>query len=907
MFIYSLRISLLAALWVGHPSIVSAQTSGAADTSSPAAVSGDAPKVDEKQAEEWWKKTGHPKGKWWLTYEGYEGDAADKIWENVDIPPSPLLSPEEALESMQLDDRFRIELVAAEPLVVRPVFMRFDERGRLWVVEMPGYMRDIDGTGQDDPSGRIVVLEDDDGDGRMDRSTTFLDGLVMPRSLALVPEGALVVEPPRIWLARDLDGDLIADERTLLAEDYGVEGNPEHSANGLVRGLDNWLYSAKSAVRYQYRDGALTAEPTAFRGQWGISQDDTGRLFYNYNASPLHADLAPGQYFLDATGPNLSQRRHVRGPALLNVDLVADKALHPPRVTPLVTLGASDLRPDGTLKQFTAASSPFIYRGDLFPSAVNGDVFICDPVGNLVSHLSMHSDGLNLRAERTQPDREFLASTDERFRPVFLESGPDGALYVADMYTGIVEHKRYVTEYLRKQVLGRDLGQFTATGRIYRIVPKQSSTVLQESELPESAAGWVAQLDDRSGWMRDTAQRVLVQGDHREVASDLIRLATNANATPLGRLHALWTLEGLDALKPKVVRRALQDTDARLREAAVRLTERLPAAARSEIASTLMSLANDSSLQVRLQLLLTLGASGSPEAWPVMRELVAADDAAPEFGVAAAAGLRGQELAFLAAAKSSLTGRALRPAEVHLWEQLGYDVMVRSDAAEVAALLNQLQMWPVGSPVGTALWAGASAHQRNGAPLSLAGPPTIYAESQAWPEGELATAAVKVFEQLTWPGDARFADAEVRPLTEAEQVLFERGKQTYATICAACHQVDGMGMAGVAPPLAGSPWVVENPRLPVEIVLRGLSGPVEVQGRTWDMVMPALGSVPGMFDDEGIAAITTYLRRAWGNQASPITVEDAARMRKLGEGRIKPWSAAELQALPEFETAKGTR
>lgn len=886
----SFRAIRLTALCLSLSVAVSAQTPEGGE------VAGEAEKSTE-----WWKKTGHPKGKWWLTYEGYEGEAADKIWETVPIPPSPLLSPQEALESMELDERFRIELVAAEPMVVRPVFMRFDEAGRLWVVEMPGYMRDIDGTGEDDPSGRVVVLEDTDGDGQMDRSTTFLDGLVMPRTLALVPQGALVVEPPRIWLARDLDGDLMADEKTLLVEDYGVTGNPEHSANGLMAALDNWLYSAKSAIRYQYRQGELRAEHSVFRGQWGISQDDTGRLFYNYNASPLHADFAPGQYFLNETGPNLALQRNVRGPALLNVALVEDKSLYPARVTPMVTLGASDLRPDGTLKQFTAASSPLIYRGDTFPSEVRGDAFIADPVGNLVSHLKMSGDGVRLRADRARPGKEFLASTDERFRPVFLESGPDGALYIADMYTGIVEHKRYVTEYLRKQVLGRNLGQFTPTGRIYRIVPN-ATTRAPRNPLPMAGGDWVGRLDDPNGWTRDTAQRILVQGQHSEVIPSVRRLATDVAASPLGRLHALWTLEGLNGLSPAVVRTALADPDARVRSAALQMTERLaPAEITPQIESQVLGLAGDASLQVRLQVLLTTGTWTSEKAWSTVQGLLASAESPPEFGLAAATGLRGRELPYLQSKLSHGTDRSLSPAETNLLQQIAFNVMLRGQPSEVFALLEQLRSMDAGSPLATALWQGAATHRRNGSPLSLAEEPPVFAEISGWSEGQSSEAAKAVFDQLTWAADERFAGEVVRPLTEAEQALFARGRETYATICAACHQTDGMGMAGVAPPLVGTKWVTGNPRMAVEIVLRGVAGPIEVQGRTWDMVMPGFGAVAGMFDDAGVAAITTYIRRAWGNQADPIAPEDVTRIRELSKDRTIPWSAPELLALPEYQ------
>src|SRR5688572_15225485 len=161
----------------------------AAETSKASATTSERP---------WWEKTGNPRGQWWLTSSVYQATAANEIWKRVEIPPSPVLTPDKALKTFRLPPGFRIDVVASEPLIAQPVHMQFDAAGRLWVVEMPGYMRDIDGSGEDEPSGRIVVLEDADGDGRMDKSTTFLDGLVMPRTLSFVAGGVLVAEPPRI-------------------------------------------------------------------------------------------------------------------------------------------------------------------------------------------------------------------------------------------------------------------------------------------------------------------------------------------------------------------------------------------------------------------------------------------------------------------------------------------------------------------------------------------------------------------------------------------------------------------------------------------------------------------------------------------------------------------------------------
>lgn len=213
-----------------------------------------------------------------------------------DEGPSPARTPAEELTSFQLEPGLKIQLVASEPMVQEPVIITFDADGRLWTVEMRGFMPTIDGAGENERVGRVSVLEDTNGDGRMDVSTVYLDSLIMPRALALVPGGALIAENGALWLTEDLNNDLKADTKTLLDSTYAGSPLPEHSGNGLWRDPDNWYYNAKSRFRYRLQNGKWQRDSTEFRGQWGISHDDEGRLFYNYNWSQLHADLVPANY-----------------------------------------------------------------------------------------------------------------------------------------------------------------------------------------------------------------------------------------------------------------------------------------------------------------------------------------------------------------------------------------------------------------------------------------------------------------------------------------------------------------------------------------------------------------------------------------------------------------------------------
>src|SRR2546429_3028329 len=428
-------------------------------------------------------------------------------------PPAPPFAPDQALKSFKLQPGFRIELVAAEPLVHDTVQIAFDPDGRIGVIEMRGYMPSIDGTGETNKVGDVVVLEDTDGDGRMDKRTVFLDGLVMPRALALVRGGALVADSTNLWFCRDKNGDLRCDEKTLVASDYateddpklGARASPEHASNGLLRALDNWIYSANHTTRFRNTEGAWQREPTIFRGQWGISQDDFGRLFYNSNEDPVRADFVPSTY--------LGRNPHYRSAAGVNVQLYDDKAVWPARVNPGVNRGyrTGQLRPDGTLATFTAACAPLVYRGDNFPDEVHGNVFVCEPAGNLIKRYVLEQRGVSFKATNAYEKAEFLASTDERFRPVNLNDGPDGCLYIVDMYHGILEHRLYITSYLRQQILDRGLDRHTDLGRIYRIIRESEPPGPMPHLSKAGPAELVKHLSHPNGWWRDTAQQLLVE------------------------------------------------------------------------------------------------------------------------------------------------------------------------------------------------------------------------------------------------------------------------------------------------------------------------------------------------------------------------------------------------------------
>jgi glucose/arabinose dehydrogenase len=496
------------------------------------------------------------------------GEEQPDLPESLEIPPAPALSPEEALATFALaEPGLSITLAAAEPVVVAPVSAVFDEDGRLWVVEMQSYMPNIDGEGELVPTSRVVVLEDLDGDGVFERDTVFLDGLVLPRSVLPCHGGALVLAPPDLLFARDTDGDGRADEVRTLLSGFGGLDNPEHAGNGLLYGLDNWIHLSQHGLSLRFDGESVRTRPTPVHGQWGIAQDDDGRLYYCPNSDVLRVDLLPKHYA--ARNPN---QRGVRG---MNHDVARDKSVHPARVTPGINRGYQGhmLRQDFTLARTTAACSPVIFRSTAWGPAFLGSAFTCEPAGHcLMRTILEERDGVPV-GRRAYPDTEFLTSTDERFRPVALAVGPDGSLYVVDMYRGVIQHATYVTTFLRRQVERRGLETPLHMGRIWRVAREDAEPRGPVPMGTLSDEALVGLLGHEDAFFREHAQKLLVERRAIEFASRLAALAADPTAPADARIHALWTLEGLGELLFVSVRGALADSNPRIAAQGARLME----------------------------------------------------------------------------------------------------------------------------------------------------------------------------------------------------------------------------------------------------------------------------------------------------------------------------------------------
>ncbi|MBC8152346.1 MAG: c-type cytochrome [Bacteroidetes bacterium] len=806
--------------------------------------------------------------------------------------PTPVRTPAQELTSFRLEPGLKIQLVAAEPMVQDPVVFTFDADGRLWVVEMRGYMRTIDGDGERERTGRVSVLEDKNGDGIMDVSTVYLDSLIMPRAITLVPGGALVAENDALWLTQDLNGDLRADTKTLIDAKYAGGALPEHAGNGLWRSVDNWYYNAKSRFRYRMTDGKWLRDSTEFRGQWGLSHDDEGRLYYNYNWSQLHADLVPPNY--------LSRNKNHTPTTGIDHGLTVDRRIYPIRSNPAVNRGyiPNTLDKEGRLLEFTAACSPLVYRGKTLPAAFHGNVFVCEPAGNLIKRNAVDEQGVMLNAHDPHPGTEFLASTDERFRPTHLATGPDGALYVADMYKGIVQHNAYMTPYLREQTLARKLEAPINRGRIWRIVPTSWKPVKTAKLSTATPAELVGYLSNPDGWYRDMAQRLLVERNDKSIGSALTSLALKGD-NQLGRFHALWTLEGLNALQLDVLLALVSDQNPLISTTALRLLEpfaKTDKQVRATLAKTVLANWEKAPVEQVLQMALSAQVLDPLASHQLLAGIAERHGSAPLMRDAVLSSLYNQEFAFLQRLWQSPQWQTPEPAKEIFVEMLTTAIIHKRDPAELTALLALLDVdkqafgWQQ-----KAVLTAMSIQGKNGKgrPIKLTAPPTLLARTDA--DGSRFAAVASLFD---WPGHTvqMSVSQKKNPLNEDEQKLFALGRQHYLTTCAGCHGTDGAGLNRFAPPLIGSDWVTGDEKRLALIVLHGMEGPVDVAGKVYDApsilpIMPAHSTM----DDATITAILMYIRNEWGNDAGPIGKKTVGTTRITSQGRVMPWKASELK------------
>jgi mono/diheme cytochrome c family protein/glucose/arabinose dehydrogenase len=833
--------------------------------------------------------------------------ATESIQKRAAWPPAvrrtpemaPALTAEEERRTIVVPPGYRVELVAKEPLVMDPIAIDFDADGRMWVLEMPGFMPDTSGHDSRDPINDVAVLQDTNGDGVMDTRTVFAEGLVLPRALKVLDARAVLIgEPPNLWLMKDTDGDLKADTKVLVDNSYGrAEGNIEHNANTLLWALDNVIYTSEHDWHLRRKDGAFEIVPTLSRGQWGGSQDDAGRVYRNFNDAPLFVDYIAAKYYM--RNGNLVRTRGLYDSLIAREESI----VWPIRATRGVNRGYRDqfFRPDGSSVTIQGAGTPVIFRGDRLPKELQGHAFITDAPTNLVHAYRIIDDGTGrLHAEDFYKRGEIFASSDERCRPVNLASAPDGTLYVVDMYRGVVQDGAFWTDYLRDYIKSRELELPVRRGRIWRIAHESMRPGPAPRLSSANAAQLVRTLAHPNGWWRDTAQQLLVQRGDKSVVPQLAQLAAQASDWRT-RLHALWTLDGLDAIESAQVARALADRSPDVRASAIRLADRWLANADDPLGITVLKLMDDPSWTVRRQLAASIGElpqSSRTQAATAMLERYGSD---PILVDAALSGLRGSEADVLdrllpksapseqVDAVTMLAATIARSGDPTAVQRLIVRATEGSDTdARRLALMRGIDM---GLPTVSgrsgrgalgrgSRGAGAAAPARN---VTIAAEPTALTRLAA-ADSDDGQVAKSIANKLEWPGKPALI-VDVAPLTEEQQRFFSSGAELYKNICLGCHQADGRGREKLAPDLVESRYVTApDAGAATRILLGGKEGQVGL--------MPPLGSA---LNDEQIASLLTYIRREWGHTASAVAPDEVREIRGLTKTHTRPWTDAELQ------------
>lgn len=554
-----------------------------------------------------------------------------------------------SLEEFILPAKYTISSIATEPLLQAPVAMTFDAKGRIWAVELPGYMRDIDGAEEHAPDGKIVILTDENKDGIMDNRTVFLDSLIAPRTLLHAYGGLLYSKETSLWWAK-LEGDKIVEE-VLVDSLYVVGGNIEHQPNGLFYNIDNWIYSSRSTARYRLKDGEWLREATSFRGQWGLSGDEKGRLYYNNNSLPLATD-----YFM----PNqVIQNEYQKIDYSVYNAIATDARLHLYQAT-AVNRGYLDdvLDEEGKVQEFTSACSPLVVTGNLFAHENNQNVLVCAPEGNLLKRYTLREEKGEMIAEPVYDDSEFLVSKDETFRPVNLYNAPDGSVYILDLRKGVIQHRAYMTSYLREKILEKGLDSIVGKGRIYRISSEENSEFMHRDFSNLTKEELLEMLSSTLAYERNFAQQQLIFKQSKGIVPELERMALDT-MNSYGQLHAIWTLEGLNGLSENLILKLMDiPIEPLIQEQIIRFSTGFISDSKRILDYFDAILKNDNS-NLNRQIALQLGKINIPQSEKSLTNLAEKKRNDPILSEAIISGVAGNETEFLKQLKPSTEADSL--------------------------------------------------------------------------------------------------------------------------------------------------------------------------------------------------------------------------------------------------------
>jgi mono/diheme cytochrome c family protein len=531
----------------------------------------------------------------------------------------PSLKPADAIRTIEVPRGHRLVCIASEPMVEEPAAMAFDGNGALYVCEWRTYMQDEHGTGQLDPVSRVVKLVDTDGDGVMDKRTVFIDNVILPRSVLPLHDRVLVhfTQDSTIWAYFDDNKDGVSDRREVAWKGTLDNGNIEHQQSGLLWNLDNTICSNDRRLRWENGKLHEMRHEVGRVSQWGLARDDDGRLVCSWGggANPAHSFQLPAGYPI--VPMNEHDPDYERTWGLCPVWDESD--------------GGYDVQRRVVTTRFTASCGQTVLRSSLMPNWY-GNAVTCEPVGRLIRMSRFEwKEGAGV-AFNAFPGGEFIRSSDAYFRPVWTENGPDGGLYIADMYRGIIQEKewfptavtpelrkRYVEDYRKnkmelwveryERIKRWGMLKVFRHGRIYRLLPEDAKPAAAPKMLDETPEQLVAHLAHPGGWWRDTAQALIVSRGDKSAVPALTKMAA-AHESPNARVHALWTLEGLNALTRESILAALKHPHARVRRAAVQLTEPHLLQRDADVASALAAMTDDTDAQVATQVFLAYRAAG---------------------------------------------------------------------------------------------------------------------------------------------------------------------------------------------------------------------------------------------------------------------------------------------------------
>lgn len=531
-----------------------------------------------------------------------DADMESPVWKGIDLSPQPPLIPvsaNEQLKSFVLQPGYKLTPVLSEPQIREPASIQFDGNGRMYVLELRTYMQDIDANGELMPTSRISRWEDTDNDGVYETSVIFLDSLVFPRYV--VPFGKNTIlsmesNEDNVYKYTDTDGDGKADKKELFASGLGRSGNVEHQTSFLTWAMDNWMYSTYNSRRIRWTPDGVIQEPTGNPyGQWGVTQDNYGQVWFQDGAGGV-----PQNFNLPIVYGNFSIKGQYKDGFREPFSLVRLEDFQP---------GMREAKPDGSLNNVTGSAGNDVFRGDRLPKEIQNHYFYGEPVARIVRQVDVEkSEGLSyIQNPYRETQSEFIQSTDPLFRPVDMATAPDGTMYIVDMYRGIIQQGNWTQDgsYLRTKIQQYQMDDIAGNGRIWRLTFEGMERNTEKPRMyEETSAELVRHLSNPNGWWRDQAQQLIILNQDKSVVKDLENLL-NTSDKELARIHALWTLEGLNSLSVDLIRKLMKDANPNIRIQALRASESLYKYGEKSLAADYQKMVKDQDVDVAFQSLLS--------------------------------------------------------------------------------------------------------------------------------------------------------------------------------------------------------------------------------------------------------------------------------------------------------------